>query len=373
MQTIGKGNTAPSRLQPPLAVCMLTVLGLGAGLAGYTSALAQTAGNVTLYGLVDAGLTHISNARGAHSTIVDTGVMQSNRLGLRGAEALGQGWQVLFQLENGFNLHTGTARQGGRLFGRQAWVGLASDTWGSFRLGRQYEFFVDTLQEYITARWSAGGYGHNPLNNDRIAGARSDNAVKYTSPALGGLRLGVLYAFDGPAGSTGNRARSIGTSFTRGNFSTGVAWTEINNASLNIAPLTGSSTAQWIGGRKLREWGIGTRYTFPAFTIHGLYTQALYLAHAAANQTFRNVQAGVAWAWRSDINVGAAYGLTLRGSHKHHQLNLTLDHVLSKRTDVYAQTIIQHAVGTGATATINSIASSSPNQSVFRVGMRQKF
>jgi len=352
----------------------LALLGLG---LGQTAALAQTPNNanpnVTLYGLVDAGLTWISNAQGSSSAIVDTGVMQSNRVGLRGTEALGNGWQVQFQLENGLNLHNGTARQGGRLFGRSAWVGLASDTYGSLRFGRQYEFFVDTLQGYINASGSAGGYGHNPLNNDRMAGARSDNAVKYTSPNMNGLRLGALYAFNGPPGSTGSRARSLGANFDGGNFATGVAWTEIENASLNIAPLTGSNTPQLIGGRKLREWGVGARYKFPSFTLHGLYSQAMYLAHAAANQTFRNIQAGVAHAWRPDISVGAAYGLTLRGSHKHHQLSLTLDHVLSKRTDVYAQTVIQHAEGAGATAAINSVASSSPNQSVYRVGMRHKF
>jgi len=339
--------------------------------------LAQTSANaqpdVTLFGLVDGGLTWVSNVGGTSSTLVDTGAMQSNRWGLRGSESLGQGWQAQFQLENGFNLHTGTARQSGRLFGRQAWVGLTSDTYGSIRFGRQYEFFVDTMQEYITARWSAGGYAHNPLNNDRMAGARSDNAVKYTSPVMSGLRLGALYAFAGSPGSVGNRTRSLGANFASGNFSTGVAWTEVDRATLNIAPLIGSSTSQLIGGRKLREWAIGARYKLPSFTLHGLYSQAMYLAHAAANQTFRNIQAGVAHAWRPDISVGAAYGLTLRGSHKHHQLSLTVDHFLSKRTDVYAQTVFQHATGSGATAAINNWGSSSANQSVLRAGMRHKF
>jgi len=339
--------------------------------------LAQTPNNlnpnVTLFGLVDGGLTWVSNVGGDSATLVDTGAMQSNRWGLRGSESLGQGWQAQFQLENGFNLHTGTARQGGRLFGRQAWVGLSSDTYGSIRFGRQYEFFVDTLQGYINASGSAGGYAHNPLNNDRMAGARSDNAVKYTSPNMGGVRLGALYAFNGPPGSAGNRTRSLGANYASGNFSTGVAWTEVENASLNIAALIGSNTAQFIGGRKLREWGIGARYKFPSFTLHGLYSQAMYLAHAAANQTFRNVQAGVAHNWRPDTSVGVTWGLTLRGSHKHHQLALTLDHFLSKRTDVYAQTVFQHATGTGATAAINNWGSSSANQSVLRAGMRHKF
>jgi predicted porin len=31
-------------------------------------------------------------------------------------------------LENGFNVMTGTAAQSGRLFGRQSWVGLSSNT-----------------------------------------------------------------------------------------------------------------------------------------------------------------------------------------------------------------------------------------------------
>jgi predicted porin len=52
-----------------------------------------------------------------------TGSLPS-RLGFRGTEDLGNGLAAVFTLESGYNQDVGTLGQGGRLFGRQAWVGL---------------------------------------------------------------------------------------------------------------------------------------------------------------------------------------------------------------------------------------------------------
>ncbi|MFX5578745.1 porin, partial [Acinetobacter baumannii] len=59
-----------------------------------------------------------------------------SRIGFRGTEDLGGGLQALFVLESGFAPDTGAMGQGGRLFGRQSYVGLKSG-WGQIMLGRQ--------------------------------------------------------------------------------------------------------------------------------------------------------------------------------------------------------------------------------------------
>ncbi|WP_429570951.1 porin [Paraburkholderia sp. JPY419] len=48
-----------------------------------------------------------------------------------------------FWLESGFDSANGEFRSGGDLFGRQAWVGLTPDGYGSITLGRQCDFIVD--------------------------------------------------------------------------------------------------------------------------------------------------------------------------------------------------------------------------------------
>ena len=49
-----------------------------------------------------------------------------SRWGIRGTEALGNGYKVGFVLESGFKSDDGTLDQGGRLFGREAHIDLYS-------------------------------------------------------------------------------------------------------------------------------------------------------------------------------------------------------------------------------------------------------
>ncbi|MHC3923847.1 porin [Alcaligenes nematophilus] len=358
-------------------IVLASCVGL-ATLIASSSAAAQTGDNVTLYGILDAGLTWISNANGPSKTTLDTGVMQGNRLGLRGSESMGNGLTAIFQLENGFSVATGEAGQGGALWGRQAWVGLKSDYLGSIKLGRQYDFFTDTLQAFYTPTWSAGGYSNSPLDNDRMSGQRVNQSVKYVTPSFAGVELGAMYGFperrEGQA-QTG-RTISFTANYKNGNFATGAAYTEVQEASLDISPLTGGGAPNRVGGRYLRDWGIGANYAFDKVTIYGVFSQALYVAPDGQqkNHTFRNYQLGFAWRAAPNLVLGPGYGLTTLGSNKYHQLNLTADYFLSKRTDIYTQAIIQHAQGEGATANVISMPSSTGrNQTLLRVGIRTKF
>src|SRR5690242_19768950 len=80
--------------------------------------------SVTIYGVADAGLVFESGGSAGSSRNVSSGVASGNRLGFKGREELGGGMAVIFNLENGYNIDTGTAGQGALLFGRQAYVGL---------------------------------------------------------------------------------------------------------------------------------------------------------------------------------------------------------------------------------------------------------
>lgn len=62
---------------------------------------------VELYGIVDAGVTRVSGLKGGAVTQLASGVMEGSRIGLRGQEDLGDGYRVLFTLENRLEVDTG--------------------------------------------------------------------------------------------------------------------------------------------------------------------------------------------------------------------------------------------------------------------------
>jgi len=113
-------------------VCALVFRGAGGVVRAQSS--------VTLYGLIDAGITYVNHTAAAngHSRSLfefDDGVDGGDRFGLKGIEDLGGGYKAVFTLENGFGLN-GTLSQGGALFGRQAFVGVTRSGIGTFTLGR---------------------------------------------------------------------------------------------------------------------------------------------------------------------------------------------------------------------------------------------
>src|SRR4051812_7708957 len=102
------------------------------GIVNAPSVMAQNA--VTLYGPLDAGPMYTNNvAKGSESGPLiqaTSGTINGSRWGLKGAETIGSGTKLIFVLENGFNVQTGRLAQDGREFGRQAFVGIASDQFG---------------------------------------------------------------------------------------------------------------------------------------------------------------------------------------------------------------------------------------------------
>src|SRR5580692_2132395 len=95
--------------------------------------------SVTLYGIVDTGIEFVSHANAAGDKVFRmpgiTGELPS-RWGLKGSEDLGGGYSAVFALESGFNVRGGDLGQGGRLFGRQSFVGIKSP-YGTVSFGRQ--------------------------------------------------------------------------------------------------------------------------------------------------------------------------------------------------------------------------------------------
>ena len=129
-------------------------LALGAS-AACAPALAHAQSSVTLYGILDAGITFVNNTGGAHVWKFDDGISYGNRIGFRGVEDLGGGLQAVFVLESGFRLGTGQYLFGGAEFGRQAYVGL-KNAWGTLSFGNQLDMTEEFVYLYNISAWASG-------------------------------------------------------------------------------------------------------------------------------------------------------------------------------------------------------------------------
>ncbi|MBR8501625.1 porin, partial [Burkholderia cenocepacia] len=138
-----------------------------AAAAASFATVAHAQSSVTLYGVLDAGITYQSNVASKSLWSMGSGIDQS-RFGLRGSEDLGGGLKAIFTLESGFNIGNGRLGNNGGMFNRQAFVGLSSQ-YGTVTLGKQYDATQDYLAP-LTATGSWGGtYFAHPLNNDRLS------------------------------------------------------------------------------------------------------------------------------------------------------------------------------------------------------------
>jgi predicted porin len=158
------------------AICVCVAL------AGNASAWAQQSA-VTLYGVLDEAVEYVNNVSAGNGKTINvnrmtnTGATTASRWGLKGSEDLGGGLNAVFTLESGMSVDTGTLGQGGRLFGRQAFVGLTGD-FGILNVGRLYTMRYYAFQD--ADLFGGGGHGLGSLDSG-IPNARADNSISYRS------------------------------------------------------------------------------------------------------------------------------------------------------------------------------------------------
>ncbi len=162
--------------------------------ASALAAQAQTAisgSNITLKGVIDVAVETVSNVNGVgriNRIPSNVGMMPSS-FGIIGSEDLGSGLTALFNLEGGFAPDTGASGQGGRLFGRQANVGL-NGPWGRVLLGRNQSSFYwsiwdsDVMGPALYAIGSLDPY---------IPNSRADNSIAYRG-TFSGLTVAAEYS-----------------------------------------------------------------------------------------------------------------------------------------------------------------------------------
>ncbi|MEX3857603.1 MULTISPECIES: porin [Paraburkholderia] len=387
------------------------------GVAG----IAHAQSSVTLYGVLDESIQYVNNATPKGGSLVQLfgGNLQGNRFGLKGTEDLGGGLKAIFQLENGFDINTGKLQQGGSMFGRQAYVGLTGDAWGTFTAGRQYDPLVDMIQpltgdNYFGSTFATPGDVDNNDNSFRVI-----NSLKYVSPVWSGFQIEGLYALGGVAGATGSgQTWSGAATYATGPFSVAAGYLHASNAN---SPATRATAGGWAGtaapgatfdtnfpnnaginqayafSKSIGIASVAVQYVTGPWTGNLSYSNAQYRPDAnsgfATTQKYNVGRAYVGYQLTPAALLGIGYAYT-HGSGDatatYNQVSLGGDYNLSKRTDFYLVGAWQHASGnqrvpatatTGAgtlvpsTASIGSYGnqSSTNNQVMVSLGIRHKF
>jgi len=387
---------------------------------GSFASAAHAQSSVTLYGLIDDGFVYNTNSKGAHQYSLGAGNLQGDRWGLRGDEDLGGGLHAIFRLEGGFSVNTGALSQGGAEFGRKAYVGL-SGNFGTVTLGRQYDATGDYVGEFESANnehaaateWGSI-YGAHPSDMDNLDNSfRINNTVKFASQDYGGFNFGGIYSLGGQAGNfTGSQLLGVGAGYHYGALSLGTAYEKAKDPNYSVfgtnpsantvtsASASNMSSPVISGYASASQWQVitaGAAYVIGKATIGGVYSNVQFQnlgseAGAGLNPsqltgtaTFNIGELNVSYLLTPSVQLGAAYTHT-KGSAvgtisgaSYNQMNLGLNYLLSKRTDLYAVGIYEHASGvdsTGKTAVAaitNLSASTTSNQTALVFGIRHKF
>jgi predicted porin len=361
--------------------------------------------SATLYGILDAGIMYTNNVSksGSSGALVQatSGNINGTRFGFRGAEDLGGGLKAIFVLENGFNIQNGKFAQDGRLFGRQAFVGVSSTQLGTVTLGRQYDF----MTEYVTPLTSvAGTFGDtgfiHPFDNDNLDhSVRMNNSVKYTSLDYAGFKFGGLYAFSNNVDFAVNRAYSAGANYQYGPLKVAAAYLQINGSANTTASTPGAvdineSSSNGTGGFQLgsdvqRTYGAAFNYAIGPALVGFAYTHSQFQVNNSFGLTngsvhFNNYELNAKYLLMPALSLGVADtyttghvdGNTTYGSDpKWNQINFQTVYSFSKRTDVYLEGMYQHVTGKNYVAFVNTSggASGTSNQVVGTIGMRTRF
>lgn len=325
------------------------------------AAAASAQPSVTVYGVLDAGLTRESGASGSITKLA-TGVQSGNRLGFKGSEELGNGLKANFQLESGFNVDTGTGRQGA-LFGRQAYVGL-SGNFGAVNLGHQYNPIYDSLDSIDPFGLGLPGQTVNLMNQGNI---RTDNAITYSSVPMRGFSFNGLYGTaEKPGNASANRTLGASANYSNGPVFATLAYDKVNNDSSNPAS----------AGHKLML--LGGTYNFGPVLAHvGVETEK---GVGASDADFRSIMVGASIPAGPGSIIASVINKTdlSKANRGAKQVGIGYIYSLSKRSNLYTSYARIHnddaaSYVVGDASSGGSAVGLGESSSAFTVGLRHKF
>ena len=333
-----------------------------------------------LYGVMDVGISHASDEGGKSNTYYQDGVLQGNRLGITGDIAVNADTSAIFRLESGYSLGTGALAQGGTQWGRGAYAGLESKSWGSLTAGRHYDFSWDLAR--VTLASKIGPFAFLPGDYDNQSGdLRINNSFKYYSPVFDGFQFGALHGFGQTAGdSEKNSTDGLGASFANGPLTVMIAYTLFHNLvidpqnALGVQTFFGAPLTGTIATDSVKNTAIAASYRFGSFELQGLTNKTQFNAISHSSDLDTNAISGM-YFFTPQLMIGTGYYKSRLEAYTWTRVPAIIDYRINKWIDVYAEGASAKVTGSGIVATMYNVSplANGPDLTIYRFGARFRF
>lgn len=345
------------------------------------SGAASAQSNVTIYGIMDAGIVSEHGGKNGQVTKVASGVGSASRIGFKGTEDLGGGLAAVFTLETGIKEDTGELdNTNNKLFNRQAFVGLSSKTAGTLTLGRQYTPWYNAFVQ-VGDPFQAGleGSAKNvfPANGINV---RNDNSIVWKTPEFNGVSGEVFYSMGEKKNASTGRQLGASIGYQNGPLNVRLAYNNINNDTVTAANVV---VGNQIGHNTL----LAANYDFQVVKAYAMFGVNKGLNSSPLPSASAYTAAPVAasldnrtWLVGASVPVSAAGSIIASYSNVDdktfdrdaHQFAVGYTHSLSKRTNLY-MSYAKIKNKNGASYTVGNNSDVGTGDSAYGVGIRHAF
>ena len=349
---------------------------------GAFAATAQAQSNVTVYGIVDAGIIQESGGKNGSLTKVGSGIASASRFGFRGNEDLGDGLSAVFTLEGAVKIDTGIGGAG--IFDRQSFVGLKSATLGSVTLGRQYTplyLALSQVADPFGAGYSGSAKNLFPSTNT----TRTSNTIVYASPKVRGFSADLAYSAGEQSGSNAaGRQMGAVVAYADGALNARLAYNSLNNDTAAVASPAAAFVSRDIGRNTL----FAVNYDFQIVKAFFAYSDNQGLNSSVLPNATAYTTAAVAPSTdNSTLLIGATVPVGPAGTvmasyirkddknaanRDADQFAIGYSYALSKRTNAYT-TYARIKNKNGASYTVGDNTDVGSGDKAFSIGMRHAF
>jgi len=297
-------------------------------------ARADSGSQVQLYGIVGTYVGSVKRSDTPQSTaLMGSGGLTTSFWGISGKEDLGGGVSAIFALESFFQPQNGAQGRSAAdpFWSRNAYVGFKGD-FGQLTFGRQRNptytaesmvnpFGSSTVFSPLVLQTFVTNYG-GTIIGDTVW----NNTAKYTTPNYRGFGATVIYGLGGVAGSPG-----IGNVGVHLNYQ-GHGLTAVLSGQRVRYTAAGPVGAQY-------AYLAGAAYDFKVVTLFGAWAMTSDVSTPTGSHTY---EAGLSIPFSPADFLLAEWARTQRSGRTaatnslRNTASLGYDHVLSKRTDIYA-------------------------------------
>lgn len=308
------------------------LIALAVAAAVAPAAAMATESSVTIYGQANASYDRISTGTAGADTLARIS-SNSSRLGFKGTEDLGDGLSTVWQIESSVELDAG----GGTLAGRNSFVGIKGNSFGTVLLGRhdtpykmgsgKLDVFSDTMGDANSIMGSVDG--------DTAFDNRAPNVLAYISPTVNNIHgaIATVTANEAGNGAAANgKAYSLTGIYSGGPLFASLSWekyTSTNAGNLAVNADESASAVKIAVGFNDGPISVGAIYEKISSSEKdvGKARNAIFLSAAYKVASNTTVKAQYAKAGDSDnpaTDTGAKHA------------TIGVEQTLSKRTSVYA-------------------------------------